>query len=63
MSDFAISYVEYHCLNCGHILRSKDPEEIETLRKLHEQGFLSCPVCQSKMGMVGQKAILGEMVK
>lgn len=56
--NLATSYVEYRCLDCGHIIWSKDNEEIETLRKLHGQGALVCPVCQSKMNLVGRKAIL-----
>ncbi|MCD6147482.1 MAG: hypothetical protein J7J34_05745 [Thermoplasmata archaeon] len=63
MSDFAISYVEYRCPNCGQVLWSKDPEEIEIWRELNELGVFECPACHSKMEMVGQKVILGEMVK
>ena len=63
MSDFAISYVEYRCPNCGQVLWSKDPEEIEIWRELNELGVFECPVCHSEMEMVGQKVILGEMVK
>jgi len=36
--NIATSYVEYRCLDCGHIIWSKDNKEIETLRKLHGTG-------------------------
>jgi len=43
------TYIEYRCPVCKQILWSKNPDEIQIWRELHEQGAFECPVCHAQM--------------